>query len=240
VIGVRRRGSRRRDAASLDFSFLLDASDWGWGAFVEDYALLGALVLNLKPQRILEIGTSTGLGAVVLARAAVFGDPTAHVTTIDVDQSRSRLNLELAPGVEEHITFVEGSTNDVLPDLAARGAAFDLVFVDGAHDYEQASSDWGNTQGLTETWVLHDTTQFTGLQRLVREIRESREYDVFQCVSATGHRKYPELTREGFITGMTLVQRLSRLATLAAHAHRDDHGELLPGHPEREVPGLSD
>jgi precorrin-6B methylase 2 len=239
VIGVRRRGSRRGDASMLDFSFLLDAPDWGWGAFVEDYALLSALVLNLKPERILEIGTSTGLGAVVLARAALFGSPDAHVTTIDVDQSRSQANLELVRGVAENISFVEGSTNDVLPELAASGSTFDLVFVDGAHDYRQASADWRDTQVLTETWVLHDTTQFTGLQRLVQEIRESREYDVFQCVSATGHRKYPDLTREGFITGMTLVQRLSRLGTLAAHAHRDDRGELLPGHPEREVPGLN-
>jgi hypothetical protein len=221
----------------LKLSFL-EKAHWGWGCFVEDYLLLIALVSNLKPKTILEIGTSTGLGAVVLAYASSLFHDGAHVTTIDVDQRAGGSNLHLIPGIEKHIEFIEGNSNEILPELEKNREIFDLVFIDGSHEYTQARRDWDNTQKLTSTWALHDTTQFTGLQRLVQEIRQTNLYDVFQFISAPGYRKYPEFTREHFITGMTLVQHRSNLDVLPSQAHRDDYQNLLSGHTEREVPGL--
>lgn len=228
---------RNVQRSMFDFSFL-EKANWGWGCFVEDYLLLMGLVSNLKPKRMLEIGTNTGLGAIIIAYASSLFHGDAHVTTIDIDQREGRSNLHLVPGIEKHIEFIEGDSNDILPQLEKSKQKFDLVFVDGAHDYIQARKDWENTQNLTSTWVLHDTTQFTGLQRLIQEIRETNLYDIFQCVSAPGHRKYPELTREQFITGMTLVQHRSNLDILPLQAHQDDDGSLLSGHGVREVPNL--
>lgn len=223
----------------FDYSYLKKAM-WGWGCFVEDYLFLIGIVANLKPKTILEIGTHSGLGAVVLAHAAMQWHNDTHVVTVDISQQLGRSNLRLVPGVDRHIEFIEGNSNNVLPALIKQGRHFDLVFIDGAHDYVQARQDWENSQDLTNVWVLHDTTQFTGLQRLVQEIRDTRQYDVFQCVSAIGHRKYPTIKKEGFITGITLIQRLSNLDILPQQAHRGERGYLLPGHTERQVPGLSD
>ena len=217
----------------FDYSYLHKAT-WGWGCFAEDYLLLIGIVANLKPRIILEIGTHSGLGAVVLAHAMSQWCENPKVATVDVSQELGKSNLHLVPGIERYIEFVEGVSDNVLQSLHERGRIFDLVFIDGAHDYCQASRDWANSQALTDTWILHDTTQFTGLQRLVREIRASHQYEVFQFVSAPGHRKKKDtiMRREHFITGLTLVQRLSNLDQLPGQAHRDDVGKLLPGHKD--------
>ena len=221
--------SRHQLRRMVNFGFLADAL-WGCGAFVEDYMLLAGLVANMKPARILEIGTNTGLGAVLLAFAARLYDDSAHVTTIDIDQSKGRSNLHLVKGIESCIDFVEGSTDIILPMFAREGRQFNLIFIDGDHRYEQARKDWENTQTLTATWVLHDTTQFAGLQRLVSEIRALNEYDVFQVLSKIGHRMSPVLMREEFITGMSLVQHRRALDVLPEQAHRDTEGNLLSSH----------
>jgi len=217
----------------FDYSYLLKA-EWGCGCFAEDYLLLIGIVANLKPQTILEIGTHSGLGAVVLAHAASQWHKDPRVTTVDVTQKLGRSNLHLIPHVDRYIEFIEGHSDNVLRSFHEQGRTFDLVFVDGAHDYYQASQDWVNSQDLTSTWVLHDTTQFTGLQRLVREIRATYRYEVFQFITAPGHRKEKKvgetLLHKHFTTGLTLVQQLSNLDVLFRQAHRGDTGKLLPGH----------
>lgn len=216
---------------ALDFGFLTNAN-WGWGCFLEDYALLAGVLSMLRPKRVLEVGTNSGVGAVVLAKAASFLSEPTHVTTVDIDQSEGRSNLHLIDGIEERITFVEADSNVFLPQLAARGERFDFVFIDGAHDYEQALRDWRNCLALSDTFAFHDTSQFTGLQQLMREIRFTNDFEVFQFVSPPGHRIKPDIKKEHFCTGITMVQRKTNLWDIPLQAHRDHHGELLPGHTD--------
>lgn len=211
---------------NLDFSFLKEA-DFSWGGcFFEDYLLLIGLVANLKPRTILEIGTLSGLGTVVLAHAAALFRSDVQVTSIDTDQQDARVNLHLAPR-NVQITFWEGNSNGILPQLAEEGRKFDLVFIDGAHDYEQAKMDWNNTQALTSVWALHDTTQFTGLQHLVGEIEETGQYEIFQFVSERGHRRHPDMRLEPFRTGMTFIQKLENLEQLARQVWHGHDGDFL-------------
>ncbi|MHC4456532.1 MAG: CmcI family methyltransferase [Planctomycetota bacterium] len=216
---------------SLDISFLMEA-DWGWGCFLEDYVLLYGVLSMIKPNKILEIGTNHGLGAVVLAKAASFLSESAHVTSIDIDQSKAKSNLHLIDGIENKITFIEENANTILPELAKKNQWYDFIFIDGAHDYEQASQDWKNCSVLSDTFAFHDTTQFTGLQQIIRELRYTNEFDIFQFASPPGHRIKPELRKETFSTGLTLVQRKTKLTEIPVCAHRDHYGQLLPGHSE--------
>lgn len=232
------RSLRGTEANMFDFSFLKNAN-WGWGCFAEDYMLLIGLVVNLKPRSILEIGTHSGLGAVILAYTGTRYDQNVRVTTMDPNQTLGRSNLHLVPGIERNIEFIEGDSNIVLPEFNRSGRKFDLVFIDGEHEYTQARRDWEHTQNLTQTWVLHDTTQFIGLQRLVQEIRDTNQFDVFQCVSAPGHRKHPNFVKEDFITGLTFIQHRKNLSILPLQGHRDEKGDLLPGHDERTIPNLT-
>jgi hypothetical protein len=218
----------------LDYSYLNNAR-WGKGCFAEDYLLLAGIIANLQPRTALEIGTSVGLGAVVIASVL----PDVQVTTIDPNQSGVDSNVDTVPGVRKRIKFVQATSDRAMLGYAAKGQRFDLVFIDGDHSRTQAAKDWIYSQDITDTWVLHDTTQFTGLQELVRTIRQSGEFDVFQFVSAPGHRcRMRKWKREGFITGMTIVQKWKQLDILQGQAHRGDDGKLLRGHGEDVVPGL--
>jgi hypothetical protein len=221
------------DFAGLDLSFLLE-SDWGRGATLEDYLLLTGIVAHLKPSKILEIGTDRGLGTIILAHAARLFNEDARLISVDIDQRNCRANLKLLPNVESSIEFIEGNSSDVLKDLIGRDERFDLVFIDGAHDYAQAGADWALARRLADRWVLHDTTQFSGLQRLVNEIRAEPEFEVFQFPGLPGHIRTKKLlgllkqmTEIDRRTGMTLVQRRSALDDLPRHACYDDQGRFI-------------
>jgi len=215
---------------NLDFSFLKEA-DFSWGGcFFEDYLLLIGLVANLKPRAILEIGTLSGLGTLVLAHTASLFRSDVQVVSIDInqDQQSAQNHLHLVPNLNPpKITFIEGSSNGVLPRLVEEGHKFDLVFIDGAHDYAQAKMDWNNTQVLTSVWALHDTTQFTGLQHLIGEIEETGRYEIFQFVSERGHRLHPDMRLEPFRTGMTFIQKLENLELLSRQVWHGHDGDFL-------------
>ena len=93
----------------------------GGAAWVEEMAILRALVEMLRPARVLEVGNRRGDSA----RALVAGGPI-ELWAIDLDDCAGHL----PPGTH----FVRGDQT-----LAATWAAlptFDLVFVDGAHTSE--------------------------------------------------------------------------------------------------------
>jgi len=87
--------------------------------------LLEILARSLGAQRMLEIGTAIGYGALALLRGSAQG----KVVTIDPDPERlrrARGYLERA-GVLERAELVEGKALEVLPRLTG---PFDLVYID--------------------------------------------------------------------------------------------------------------
>ncbi|KAF1069448.1 class I SAM-dependent methyltransferase [Variovorax sp.] len=99
------------------------------------YRLLAALVRTLKPMRVVEIGTFTGMGTLALAQELPAG---GSVTTFDLHSWHGFEQTWLAPG-----DFEQGRVRQVLHDISAPGGieahralfeAADLVFVDGPKD----------------------------------------------------------------------------------------------------------
>jgi caffeoyl-CoA O-methyltransferase len=87
--------------------------------------LLGILARALGAQRMLEIGTAIGYGALALLRGSAQG----RLISIDPDperQARARAYLERA-GVADRAELVEGMALEVLPRLQG---PFDLVYID--------------------------------------------------------------------------------------------------------------
>lgn len=97
---------------------------------------------------VLELGCDYGFSAVVMGRVA------RHVDTVDTFEPWQRLSssnhearekvarLHIRQyGVADRVTVHKGQFGEVVPGLLAQGQAWDLVFVDGKHDYENVQSD---------------------------------------------------------------------------------------------------
>ena len=96
-------------------------------------ALLFRLVQHVKPNTILELGTSLGLSALYMGLAR----PSAQLWTLEgcpetaaeARENLKTLNLTSA-------TVVEGPFDQTLPDLLQTLPSIDLCFVDGNHQEE--------------------------------------------------------------------------------------------------------
>ncbi len=88
--------------------------------------LLEALIVAGGAERVLEIGTFTGFGA--LAMAAALG-PGGHVTTLEVDEetaAAARRHIQASPD-RERIDLIVG---DALHTIAGLDGPFDLIYID--------------------------------------------------------------------------------------------------------------
>lgn len=94
----------------------------------ETAVFLETLILSLKPQRILEVGTAVGYSALLMAGVM---PETAHITTIEKYEPRiplARAHFQEA-GETERITLLEGDAEEILKTLEG---TFDFIFMDAA------------------------------------------------------------------------------------------------------------
>ena len=168
---------------------MLDASliatlDFGGGhaCTPAEYAFLGALVRLTAPRSIVEIGTSTGIGTLVMAAALLEGGgDTPRLITIDLPLgrttfgeglARNRATVErLVPRIADVIDWRLGESHAVLDALAAEVRQADLVFIDGGHSEAIVRGDWVRALSLKpRIVVLHDTVHLADVARVVDEL----------------------------------------------------------------------
>lgn len=96
-------------------------------------------------RRVLEIGSAYGYSTVCMAQHA------EHVLAIDpLEQyTADELHANLrACGVCDRVTVAQYRSQDLLPILAAAGAKFGLVFIDGDHERLAVAADLANAVRL--------------------------------------------------------------------------------------------
>lgn len=185
----------------------------------EEYAFLQAVVRLLRPLRILEVGTSDGGSALIMASAMAGYASLGELVTIDIaDQRSDALRSFVAPPL---ISFMQGDSASLLASMVEAGERFDLVFIDGGHHYAQVHADWSAARQLADTIIFHDALQFKGVDRVIRQIRSSREWDV--CVL-----DYPAVTEA---SGGTNAPGLAMATKVKPFAHPSF--DALPGRPTR-------
>jgi len=197
----------------------------GEGSLLEEYLFWFGLAALLKPRSILEVGTSSGVSALMLLWGASLFDSVARLTTIDIARSpHVEANFAKLPALSDRIDFLQGDSREILPRLADEHAPFDLVLLDGSHEYDHVRIEWSLVQQISDMWIFHDTDQFPGPARLVREIERGGNHGVWSLQYPMGHqvhdvvaqaRRYHGLyhqqslpwTKTSSGPGMTLVRR---------------------------------
>lgn len=88
--------------------------------------ILVNLIKDLKPKKILEVGTAIGYSGIIMLRAA----PSAHLTTIEKDPQRHQMAKQAFCdcGVSQQVNAILGDANQILENLDEK---FDFVFLDG-------------------------------------------------------------------------------------------------------------
>ena len=90
--------------------------------------VLDKILREVKPQRILEIGTAVGYSAMCFSEYIA---PEGKIDTIERDEERikqAKINIEKV-GVADKINIYEGDAVEILPTLNEK---YDVVFIDAA------------------------------------------------------------------------------------------------------------
>lgn len=108
---------------------LKEAEDAGVPVIRRDMqSFLKTFLTMMKPSAILEVGTAVGFSAILMAS---YGDPDAHITTIEDYEKRIPIASEnfRRAGVEDRITLMPGVASEILPSLEG---TYDFIFLDAA------------------------------------------------------------------------------------------------------------
>lgn len=123
---------------------------------------LHEIVLESKPERVLEIGTQNGQSTkAILTALAKTGK--GKLVSLDHKNRSTILDAEY-PDLKSYWNFIQGDTH--LPEVfesaknAVEGQLYDIVFIDGDHKYAGAKQDFVEYTQLLRPGgivILHDT-----------------------------------------------------------------------------------
>lgn len=117
------------------------------------YYFLQLVVAREGVKRALEIGTRTGAGALHLASGG------AHAVTLDIDPGCAPNVARIA---SEHTLSIEAYAGDSLT-WRPTGELFDLLFIDGEHNYAAAYGDYLRFRPFVRDggFIVFDDTRLT-------------------------------------------------------------------------------
>lgn len=168
----------------------------------DQVATLRALVKEQHPKRILEIGFNAGHSAEVFlstdGNAHLLSFDLGHVPAVNVGKSFIDAHFPF-----RHTLIIGDSTVSV-PAFTRLypGAKFDLIFVDGGHQYEVAKADIENCMKLADahTIVVVDDTIFTKSLEQPYTIGPTKAW-----LESLRERIVTELGRQEYATGRGMV-----------------------------------
>lgn len=162
----------------------------GTSVTAHEVLVLGAIVGHINPKNVLEIGTFNGNTTLNMARNCA---QDATVTTLDlppdwdgeleIDIPESRVNVTDRNGVgrqflgsdcETRIDQVYGDSATL--DWSGLPGPFDLIFIDGCHEYDYVLHDTSNALDHVQPGgliVWHDYGNFSGVSRVVDDVARS-------------------------------------------------------------------
>ena len=143
------------------------------GSSRKKIALLYRLSNYFQPEKILELGTSLGIGTYALHQ----GSTKSNITTIEgASEIASFTKGNFKNSAIENVKFINNTFDDSLKIL--ENQSFDLIFFDGHHTYE-ATLNYVNTLLQTHSnnsvWIFDDiywSKEMTSAWKVIKEIPE--------------------------------------------------------------------
>lgn len=138
-----------------------------------NYIFLYGFVAYLKPKKIIEIGTASGVSAITMALALKENGFDGHIYTCDVDPLKIEFANQQAKEmkVDNMITAFVGTSDDV-EKLGIN--CFPLGFIDGKHTYEAVKNDFNNLRNICDYILFHDIQCCKEVDKFFREITNDK------------------------------------------------------------------
>ena len=153
----------------------------------------GRLLARLaRDRRVLELGSYLGLSTVWMARVA------ASVVAVDTFDGRATgLPLEdtyeafcanlRRHGVADRVRAIRSETREALPALASEGMAFDVIFIDAAHDAASVAADFAEARRLLRPGGMVAFHDYGAAKELgVKEVVDRLLADGWQAADRVG------------------------------------------------------
>lgn len=139
------------------------------------FAWYGGLAKKYSPQRVLEIGVRYGYTAIIFALGATDGRPEALFQYVGVDDEsyhynscgKANENFNTAiPGL--NVKAIKHNSFNGIPDEYGQ---FDLIHVDGNHDYHGVMNDLNNVWGRLNVGgiIALDDTKFPCIRSAIED-----------------------------------------------------------------------
>jgi len=150
----------------------------------EEYAALGRLLEELKPNDTLEIGMANGESSCLICSFLHDHGGGRHVAVDPFETSESGWNgqgLRLLEdsGLRDHLDFIEDYDYLAMPQLIREGRRFDFVLIDGWHSFDYTLLDLFYADLLLKVGgvvVVHDTG-WPAVYKAVRFLESHKPYE---------------------------------------------------------------
>jgi cephalosporin hydroxylase len=186
----------------------------GLGALstVNNLQVLRALMLERRPRRTLEVGLGFGGSALAIAAShqQLGHAPSAQHTILDPFQSTDWDNAALdaidRAGLSGYVDFRPQFSSIALAALAGEGTAFDLIYVDGSHVFEDVFIDayFGFRMLTVDGIILFDDCAIDHVAKVLSFVTANwagwtRELDISPHRADGGSLRYQAARRLGKI-----------------------------------------
>lgn len=99
--------------------------------------LLYSLTRQIKPKKVLELGTNVGISSAYIATALKLNNENGELITLDKSPHRIRIAKTVHKNLDlKNISYEVGYFKDTLKSTLERLQKVDLAFIDGHHQYE--------------------------------------------------------------------------------------------------------
>lgn len=167
--------------------------EWAMNVGDEKGAILDKVLEEASASTVLELGTYCGYSALRMARVL---KPGARLLTIEFNPDNANVANQVFQfaGVQDKVSLLEGSTEDIIPQLKKKHDVdtLDFVFLDHWKDRYVPDTKLLEECGLLRagTVLLADNVISPGAPEFLRYVRGNPHYD---CTHYPSHLEYSEV-----------------------------------------------